>query len=375
MNKNDFKKSLDDLWESIQEIDYSTEDGQEKIRAKMIEYVNMTSAHSESEVKVLYAGSVNGFGSSKIAENIAESSKYGQNLQYGVLDKTDVFKLLTSEDFQNIHAKAFGYNSYDEMDKNLQNVHKGSSSDGYRNSPEMQFAFHGTDGFWAVASKNFVEQNKGQILVLTQNPREQSVVMMTEIPAALKSGNYETINGIKVENLIGDERAKYNILDVSIKSTVLSNVGIQNMENGRVSVVNLDEFKRLATNHEALNEHMKYATPEQISDIEKYSVSVNGKDFTSETPKKVIEAQVGETCTGKITARGEYLTLQERANGTTIIHRTANLPDVTQESVGKKLQLVYGSDGKAETTKTFGENQADKQKVVEKQMGDDFVKN
>ena len=375
MTKKSYEQSIEELWNLVDKIDYSSQNGQELLRLSIKQAVLDTSAYSDGNTVVLYAGYVNNQSTSDIAKIVSESRDFGKNLEYKLIDNTEVFKLLTSKDFNNIHAKSFGYSSFSHMENALLEQYGSSKSDGYRNSPEMQFAFHGTEGLWAVASKNFVEQNKGQILVLTQDPREQSVVMMTEIPTALKSGNYETINGIKVENLIGDERAKYNILDVSIKSTVLSNVGIQNMENGGVSVVNLDEFKRLATNHEALNEHMKYATPEQISDIEKYSVSVNGKDFTSETPKKVIEAQVGETCTGKITARGEYLTLQERANGTTIIHRTANLPDVTQESVGKKLQLVYGSDGKAETTKTFGENQADKQKVVEKQMGDDFGKN
>ena len=219
MKYNTAAEALNELNNRIANLDWKNSiKDRELIKLAILDVVSKTSVHvdhAESKITVLYSGDVNGKKSFDIAADMASNS------DIRILDKTSAFELLKSQDFQNIQAKAFGYQDYDAMDTHLKSIHGDSPS--IYDTPEKKFEGDGKSGLWAIISRNFAAETVGEVRIVTVYPREDSVLAATEIETLLKEQKVTKIDGSTLDEIMASGNPKSYIIANAAYRTILSN--------------------------------------------------------------------------------------------------------------------------------------------------------
>ncbi len=92
-----------------------------------------------------------------------------------VIGKTSAAKFIESREFREALAATIGMDFDDWINPNIVTAEK---------TALQNWLYHGTDGPWADASKRFVEATTGEVRIMTLAPREDSVLMQTDLKAA-----------------------------------------------------------------------------------------------------------------------------------------------------------------------------------------------
>lgn len=385
-NKN-FDESIERIVEELNSNDLNTEQGRNKLKETLKEIASETDPLSKGDTIILYSGGE----SSKIVAAITAEQKETGDYQYKLLNQTQAFEVLESEEFNLAHARAFGYPTYDSMvtgivEEARQEREKGNVNATHYTSEEMQFAYNGKSGAWALASRNFVTENPGRVVSITFSPRADGVFAATEIDAVLASSDrHESINGFNTKELTDDPQAKYKIIDRSTKATIISEIGIG--EDGKVK--GLTDFIDLVHNPIELDKRVELANQEQKTRLdaaskEVYSRFMPQQELVSEisttipTDGKNIKTQLaepGRTYTGNITAVTVETTKQMVTPTKMIIHQTSQVPDISESDVNKKLKIEYDAKGIGNVTERDGKEVSktlQHEMNVDKNKGDEF---
>ena len=146
---------------------------------------------ADGSTTVFYSGAVNGVKTIVIAEEMAN------NPNIRIIDKTDAAKFLMSDDFIKALGATKGFS--------LAQMRNGGFS-----SPEktalLNWLYDGKVGPWAKTSERFVEATTGKVRILTEAPREGSVLLQTELPKLLemlkKGPEITEVNGLSRADLL-----------------------------------------------------------------------------------------------------------------------------------------------------------------------------
>lgn len=218
---NDVNSAILALKKEISGLDWNSKADQLKIRKAIHQVVQATSVAAEGETTVFYSGYINITGSFKIAATMKEDSRIR------IIDKTAAFQLLNDDDFKNIQAKAFGYETYGEMEKALAKevgtsikVPVAEWTDAqktkYYSTPEKVFEGHGEKGLGAQISKRFAAETEGDVVIMTELPNVDSVLVLTELKETIEKNDKITrMNSVSMETLRSVENPVGSIIALS----------------------------------------------------------------------------------------------------------------------------------------------------------------
>lgn len=138
---------------------------------------------------LVYSGNVNGINNFQIAKKIG-----AQNTSIAILDKADALNFVIDDKFVNALTDATSREGL-----SFKAVYEGKDALGNRIT-DVNNPWH-ANGVFDVISENFVQQGSGMLVTLTPNSDPNSVLRLTELPAALANTNYTSIDGIPMAEL------------------------------------------------------------------------------------------------------------------------------------------------------------------------------
>lgn len=187
---------------------------------------------------VLYSGRVNGTSAGNVISGLLD-----QGADIRVIDETEAFKFLNSDDFLSATAESFG-TTLDEL------------TNPEANSPAKTAAnnwlYDAKNGPWADISKSFAEATVGEVRFIGPDADSNRIFAQTELPALLSNTSVTSIEGIPTSDLQaiaaqGDEAIYQRIRTASLTSISYSGLKITNLGSGNI-ISGADDFLNKVTN-------------------------------------------------------------------------------------------------------------------------------
>ncbi len=148
----------------------------------LIEHVNM---ETSGKITIFYSGKYGDTWTNDIVEAMNEADD-----DVRIINKTDVAKLLNTQEFKAAAGRAFGIFSQTELNSSLA---YGSTS------PLNDFFYNATNGMWAQASTRFARETVGEVTTLTAFADFDRTFAQIELPVILANPNITTTKGVTYE--------------------------------------------------------------------------------------------------------------------------------------------------------------------------------
>ncbi len=154
---------------------------------KLRELVAKVSADAPGDVTIFYSG---GLVDSNIRPGTINKSMLKQGEFIRVIGQTPVGKFLESKEFEKAIAEAFNKTSISEV--TVKDIPKrGTDINDFFNRPD--------DGLWAIASKNFAAETRGEVYVIAPFSESDRILAVDELPELLSNSRVTSINGYQKE--------------------------------------------------------------------------------------------------------------------------------------------------------------------------------